>query len=467
MGKLVFHDPHRPDADARRVRMRERVAWRVSELEKRNVFSSNDLSTIARNMWSLTQRVRRKHNLSQEDIYSCTVEDGSKGTKASKNARYYELPPHASAKRYLTKRPAKYFRVLKEISHLTRGSENFFDLAEELLGTTVLAPSGNTIDNTESDHVSLLVDQLNALAARIESACKVSTYFKQLSRKLVSYDVRSDQFYTTERYDTLVDEIQIDPTDPWEICSDEAPPWPSLPLFREILTPKFPCAVLSSNSASCWTDRAGRRWAREISGDAARHVAFASLWMEVRLTIAPVAPHASAKPIFELRFPTRLENDDGQIRVLNEYTYWSGDPNIGAINMHDVLIPALLTADIPDSPGLDHLRFKPSEFCYFLYLPITDEITRVLLDRPISPETEYSFGGLTPSTTRLPVLFPHGSLGSLVEHTLLNPEQAGFDLSALLEKDARSKIAHFCQLYEPRHQAILRTHQDRLDGKEA
>jgi hypothetical protein len=178
--------------------------------------------------------------------------------------------------------------------------------------------------------------------------------------------------------------------------------------------------------------------------------------------------------MFELRFLTRLENDDGQIRVLNDYTYWCDDPNIGAIYIEDAWVPAALETDVPEADcwdltrsrlAVDHRRFEPSEFCYFLYLPVTDENCRVLLDRPISFETEYAFACLAPSTERLRVLFPHNSVGSLIEHTLVNPRQAGFDLCADLEHDAKSKISRFGEIYEQRRQTILQAHQKRLDGE--
>src|SRR5580700_5121590 len=116
MGDIVSfpssNTPRRPDSRARATRMAECVTRAIAELEERNIFSPSDLTIIPRNMWVITQRAREKYGLSQEQIYSCTTDDDrTRGTKASKNARYYETSPNAAPSRQYTKHPKKYFRV--------------------------------------------------------------------------------------------------------------------------------------------------------------------------------------------------------------------------------------------------------------------------------------------------------------------------------------------------------------------
>ena len=93
-----------------------------------------------------------------------------------------------------------------------------------------------------------------------------------------------------DAYDTIVEDIQADPRHPWEICSDEAPPWPSVPIFRE--------RIAEPVSAVLFID--------EKSNAPAELSVSVSLWRELRLGLAPFAPRSQVHPIFELRFITEV-----------------------------------------------------------------------------------------------------------------------------------------------------------------
>ena len=465
---IPSRSPRRPDGSAHKARMRDHVDRIIKQLEANELkFNSGDLQVVANNMWSITQFARRHQNLSQEKIYSCTVRDGSSGPKASQNARYYEAPPGSAGKRPIIKSPPLHIKLLRHIGTLTEG--DFIELAQEWLANTALL-QGIKIGNSEPDHVDRLIQRINSIAQKLDEHCDIRSYFKRLERTLVSYDVRSNIFYQMDAYDTLLSDIQWHPdwTVPWEICSDEAPPWPSVALYQERLTPTISGTVLYDANAPTRIDRAGNPWAVGIQAELASKIEVeASLWLEVRLALAPVAPNTKVNPVFELRFKTRLHDHSGYVNILNEFTYWDGDPNIGGVLLNDEWNAAILTIDIPDEhsrAGVAGLSDQiPSEYCYFLYFPVTKETCRALFDRH-PRAVEFLIGEPYPAVERWPTFFPHGTLGARIEALILYPDSIGVDLVAELKRDAQQKLQRFDEVYRLRIEEVEAAHE-RADAR--
>jgi hypothetical protein len=451
---------HRPAISFRRKRMRNHVEGLIKQFELgRLPLRSADLLVVAGNMRRITQRAREEHNLKQEQIYAVTTRDRTNGAKASQNAYYYEAPPGSTTPRRITKKPLKHIKLLQHIADITK--VDFIDLVQEwLAGTTILqrneAAKG---EPDEPDHADKLLYLINRISQRLDHDCDLADYLKRLGRGLVSYDVRADVFYKMEAYDTSLGEIHWDPDPniPWEVCSDEAPPWPSVGLLQERLTPAFPGCVRHAPDVPeriMRIDRGGRPWALSVAPELAASIAVdASLWSELRLALAPVAPHGGVTPVFELRFKTRYHDGKGYLRILNEYTYWQCDGNIGGIYIEDQWRPAVLEIDIPENhwhPRVlranDQFRIEPSEYCYFHYLPVTSQTCRAILDRP-SQTAEYLIGEPFTGAERLQTFFPHHHLGARIEALILYPDQIGVDLTTELKRDAKEKIARFNEVY--------------------
>ncbi len=472
---LDFPSPqNRPVRDADRAAVQaERNGRRITAIKKliveRPLASIQDTKRLAMNLDEILTNVEKNHGAPKRIIAQRAVFRSGKtwkleDTDSTKRLWPYTLPPKLANEgadhprmKALAKTIDKYQSLAAQAATEIGKPEDHFLLAL-VRGTRYDNPTVSPDEN----HLYELAEKLERMTAWIVRNAKLDDYFRDIYALPMAYDVRRDQFFPQSGSGMDL----FDDFGGANVCSDEVPPMPSVPLYRKERHPPVPghLFVVSQTDttpmglfyspttripsdrqdfkySAFGNDPLGKRYERALSLPPENEVIAVyettiRTWQEVRLTIGPIGPQKKLGPLFEVRLGMEPFVDDFIFTWLNPY----GDHCDAHYLMHNGDLHEAFLRYLGDIPRGDE---DHPENCYFYYEAVKPSTIKKYLELP-------DFGqALTLEFPRArsllkgplnPPVFPSSTVGAKLELNLLQPDEyKDSRLDTLLLREALHK----------------------------
>lgn len=423
--------------------MRRAEALRAA-LETKASFSPDDQMLVAQNLHALLEELQNKKGVRKLDVVQLAGL-GGEGTDSTKRLNTYTLPETASQSRRdgIAKKSVKYFDFAHAIAEcLSCGQDEIlFRIFEGCSYGT-----GASFENAYAEQSwTALARQLQMMSDSVIKRHDLKTYWSDVHRCFGRYDVRENCFDTKNNFVWL--SSQGEGLVHCEICSDECPPVPSIPLFRRLQgTPHSGHLAFEDGS--------------ELD------VEF-KCWGEYRLALGPADKVERVKGLIEFRtFLTATE-------VTGEKEAWSHKPEITFDNPHtdgwDTIHKAIIEEE--EFPLIE-VNFDKSpeprvaEHSYFDWAEISAGHLRNLLDEDsvleLAPDRLRGTWLNAPTPTRFPAsTIPDCIQGQLWSGDLERDLDAVcFDLKAkfyVFQKEMRDLAQNTEAVAEARWTTIVET----------
>lgn len=341
-------------------------------LRSKSIFNAHDQKTAARNLHALLEDLQSSGAASKLQIVD-RMGLRSNPTDSTKRLEMYTLPDPQNTKRIsrLVKNPDKYFEFSRAISDLTDQSEELC-LFQIFSGCDFGSSTKQLAEDQDADWIHL-ASQLEDLAAAMVVKNRLTDYWNKVIKLNAAFDVRSDEFLPSPF--GLWIQLEGAGLASSAICSDEAPPCPSIVLGRILQERSF--------DGDIWLDDGSKISVRFLP------------WLEVRFALAPGVKATKLTGLLEFR--TVLEAKDNSNKI-----YQFDNPHTDGSNT------VKFARSVNDHVNVDYLEFNeqdapPPQFregcdhSYFEWRAITPNLLREVFDPEssefiptISPVTEHS-----------------------------------------------------------------------------
>jgi hypothetical protein len=478
---LDFTPRNRPGRDENRAadqaeRQAERNGRRITAIKTmimdRPLASTQDAKRLAMNLYEILTDVEKNHGVPKRTIAKRAVFRSGKTWKqevsdSTKRLHPYILPPNVANEGADHPRVKKLAKTIDKYQSLAAQAATEIGKPEDHFLMALVR--GTRYDNPtappDEDHLYELAETIERMIAWIVRKAKLDDYFRDIYALPMAYDVRRDQFFPRSVCGMELN----DDFDGVDVCSDEVPPMPSVPLYRKERHPpvaghlfvvsqthttpmglfysptkRIPSDMQDSQYSAFGNDPMGKRYERALSLPPENEVIAVyettiRTWQEVRLTIGPIAAQQKLGPLFEVRLGMEPIVDDFTFTWLNPY----GDDVDAHYLMHNGELHEAFLRYLGDIPPGDEAH---PENCYFYYEAVKPSTIKKYLDLPHSGQAltlEFPRGGSSFDGPLNPPAFPASTVGAELELNLLQPDEyENFRVDTLLLREA----LHKCEL---------------------
>ncbi len=447
---------HPADPEQSRARRCEAI---LSGIKRHKMMTPPQRRIVARNLWRLLKRIERDHGVTRRHVMSHA---GFKVESESTKRLYKltlprDLTPEDERKRTdgLNRSPRNYLKIARAVAELVGAPEA--EAVTEVFAGSRYDQVYASQDTQFDEHHYAMVDLLADLAWHIDQETTLWDYYRRMFSIPCGWDHRTGQFRKSG--DISLGSMRRWMADNVADC-EEAPPTPSVRLYRELRCKPFAVSLRVSKARKKRDYRDSRRW------PAIRAIVHA--WREVRLSLGPATGPLVIGPLFEIRTVFDLVADEKLLDI--DSPYLDDDGSHVGLNRGPHRYPAILRFDDPnfkvprdswewertrgDYPAI--LQSLPFRHYDFVYLPVTPETCDLLLSKRSFPSPEEFANDIRRESflphASDPTKFPPGTIGQELESALIDRASNIRGFAQQLLQDAKDKVAKL-DAYERQYSA--------------